>query len=219
MTAALTHDTAVALARTLAAKHRAALHLPTDPLPRIARAALDALDDALPVIAPLTGAVLDRLGHVSVTLPTPLGTVILLSEAACETPEALLATAAHECQHAAQIEARGGFGTAVDYLGSGELRARAEADAYMVGVWVVYLLTGQRPDIRGAMLSLAGPVYHLAPADVSLGRGVMESHLAAIEAGLCPPLSVARDVLALLRAEAPELVVVALRALPGEVGP
>jgi hypothetical protein len=51
-------------------------------------------------------------------------------------------------------------------------------------------------------------VYHLAADEVALGRGVLESHLTTMAAGLCPPLTIAVDVLAWLRAEHPEMIAV-----------
>ena len=85
-------------------------------------------------------------------------------------------------------------------------RARAEADAYAVGLFVGYLLTGMLPTLDGALASLSSDTYHLAADEVALGRGVLESHLTTMASGLCPPLTIAVDVLAWLRAPHPELI-------------
>jgi hypothetical protein len=96
--------------------------------------------------------------------------------------------------------------TSIDYVASPELRARAEADAYAVGLFVGYLLTGMLPTLDGALASLSSDTYHLAADEVALGRGVLESHLTTMASGLCPPLTIAVDVLAWLRATHPELI-------------
>ena len=44
------------------------------------------------------------------------------------------------------------------------------------------------------------------PGAVYLGRGVLESHLTTMASGLCPPLTIAVDVIAWLRATHPELI-------------
>jgi hypothetical protein len=41
------------------------------------------------------------------------------------------------------------------------------------------------------MASLASATYHLAPEDIELARGVVESHLETMAAGLPPPIAVA----------------------------
>jgi hypothetical protein len=41
------------------------------------------------------------------------------------------------------------------------------------------------------MASLASSTYHLAPEEIELARGVVESHLESMASGLPPPLAVA----------------------------
>ena len=69
-----------------------------------------------------------------------------------------------------------------------------------------WFLTGVVPALDDALASIAGETYHLGADHVALARGVLESHRATMEAGLCPPLRVALEVLAWLRANHPELV-------------
>jgi hypothetical protein len=72
---------------------------------------------------------------------------------------------------------------------------------------VEYLLTGSFPTADDAVRSLSSDTYHLAAEEVELGRGVLESHLATMAQGLPPPLPVAVEALAWLRAHAPEAIV------------
>jgi hypothetical protein len=160
-------------------------------------------------LAPIVGAVAPDLSRVSVTLPLPgVGTVIVLSPAAVATPEAYAETVAHEVTHAHQAAAVGAMQSDVDYLGSGELRATREAQAYVVGLWVRYLLTGSLSSVEDAMASLASGLYHLAPEEVALARGIVTSGVETMRGGACPAYAVAVDAWAWLSKHAPEAIVV-----------
>ena len=197
------------LSAALARIHLTHVVAPTDPAAVIARGLLSALTRVVP---PPGGEILASIEasaeRVSTTFPTPFGVVIVLSQGAVADPVEYAATIAHEHQHAAQIHARGGVGAAVDYLGSGELRARAEADAYAVGVAVRWMLTGQLPTLDQALAPEASGLYHLSAGDLELARGVLASHLETMHAGLLPPLSVAREVHAWLASAHPEALAV-----------
>ena len=188
---ALTTEQARAFADHLAGLHRATIVAPTDPAAVGARAILAALAHLSPALDEIAADLETHLERVSITIPTPTGSLILLSPSAVADPALYAMTAAHECQHAAQREALGFGQVVIDYIGSPELRARAEADAYSVGLYVGYLLTGILPLASEAMTSLASVTYHLAPDDIELARGVVESHLESMAAGLPPPIAVA----------------------------
>ena len=203
----LTLDISQALGAHLAAKHGAHVVTPDEAPARAARALLAALARVAPVLSDLVAELEVRANRVSVTVPTPAGPVIVLSPSAVADPERYAATVAHEMQHAVQLHGQA-VAQSIDYVASPELRARAEADAYAVGLFVRYALTGSLPRADDAVASLSSDTYHLAPDEVALGRGVLESHLTTMAAGLCPPLTIAVDVLAWLRAEHPELIAV-----------
>ena len=187
----LTAENARAFADHLAGLHRATIVAPSDPAAVGARAILSALAHLSPALDEIASDLETHLERVSITIPTPTGSLILLSPSAVSNPALYAMTAAHECQHAAQREALGWGQVVIDYIGSPELRARAEADAYSVGLYVGYLLTGILPLASEAMTSLASVTYHLAPDDIELARGVVESHLESMAAGLPPPIAVA----------------------------
>ena len=187
----LTSESARAFADHLASLHRATIVAPTDPAAVGARAIVSALAHLSPALDEIAADLETHLERVSVTIPTPGGSLILLSPSAVADPTRYAMTAAHECQHAAQREALGFGQVIIDYIGSPELRARAEADAYSVGLYVGFLLTGILPLASEAMASLASATYHLAPDDIELARGVVESHLESMAAGLPPPIAVA----------------------------
>ena len=193
----------------LAKLHLTHVVVPTDPTAVVARGLLTTLAHLVPAPAnDVLAAIEASAERVSTTFPTPVGTVIMLSKAAVADPITFCATVAHEHQHAVQIAKRGGFGAAVDYLESGELRARAEADAYAVGVAVRWMLTGQLPTLDQALAPEASGLYHLSAGDLELARGVLASHLETMHAGLLPPLSVAREVHAWLASAHPEALAV-----------
>jgi hypothetical protein len=114
---------------------------------------------------------------------------------------------AHEMQHAGYIEAEPDGAVIVDYLGSGELRGLREAEAYCVGLWTRYLLTGEAPTLDGVRASLASDAYHLDAGDQATAMSTMESHLDTIRAGAVPPLGVCRAVLDILREHHAEVIV------------
>ncbi len=196
-----------ALGAHLAGLHRTTIVEPDDAPARVARAILSALGHGVPALASLVADLEVRASRVSVTLPTPGGSLVILSPAAVADPLRYAVTVAHELVHADQRDAAGAVQVAADYLAAPELRARAEADAYSVGLWVAYLLTGVMPTVDAAVTSLASDTYHLAPDEVELGRGVLLSHVETIAQGLAPPLRVAVEALAWLRANAPEAIV------------
>jgi len=202
----LTMTQARALGAHLAGLHRTTIVEPGDAPAVAARAMLAALARAVPTLADLAAALELRANHISVTVPTPAGSLVILSPAAVADPLGYASTTAHEVTHAKQRDDAGFAQVAIDYVASPELRARAEADAYAVGLWVEYLLTGSMPTADDAVRSLSSNTYHLAPDEVELGRGVLESHLATMAQGLPPPLPVAVEALAWLRANHPELV-------------
>jgi len=187
----LTTDQARAFADHLASLHRATIVAPSDPAAVGARAIIAALAHLSPALDEIAADLETHLERVSITIPTPGGSLILLSPSAVADPWLYAMTAAHECQHAAQREALGFGQVIIDYVGSPELRARAEADAYACGLYVGFLLTGVLPLASEAMASLASATYHLAPEDIELARGVVESHLESMSSGLPPPITVA----------------------------
>ena len=63
---------------------------------------------------------------------------------------------------------------------------------------------GAVPTDDDAMASLGGGTYHLDAGELDLARGVIASHLASMRAGLCPPITVALEVLSWLRSRHPE---------------
>ena len=203
----LTLTQAHALGAHLAGLHRTTIVEPDDAPARVARAILSALGHGVPALASLVADLEVRASRVSVALPTPGGSLVVLSPAAVADPLRYAVTVAHELVHAEQRDAAGAVQVAADYLAAPELRARAEADAYACGLWVAYLLTGVLPTVDAAVQALSSDTYHLAPDEVELGRGVLLSHVETIAQGLAPPLRVAVEVLAWLRANAPEAIV------------
>ena len=194
----------IELAAYLSERHATHVIGPTDPGAVVAQGVMGILLRLVPAAAPVINLIESANERISTTFPTPLGTFIVLSQAAVATPLEHASTVAHEHQHAVQIHARGGVGAAIDYLGSGELRARAEADAYAVGVCVRWLLTGQLPTLDQALAPEASGLYHLDTGEIGLARGVLASHLETMHAGLLPPLSVAREAHAWLAKVHPE---------------
>jgi len=208
-------EQARALGAHLAAQHGATILHPDDPIPAAVRTALEAAGELSPVVAPAARAILSHLDRVSTTLPGgPLPTLILLSPAAVATPEGYARTVAHEAQHAVQIAEAGDVQISVDYLLAPSLRARAEADAYAVGLCVEWLLTGVLPTLDGPLASLSGGTYHLDAPDVLLAGGLLDVHLDAMRGGLLPPLTVAVETYRWLRTHAPEALRVTLAREP-----
>lgn len=211
----LTMPQSRALGAHLATLHGATILHPDDPIPGAVRAALEAAGELSPVVEPIARAILSHFDRVSTTLPGgPLPTLILLSPAAVATPEGYARTVAHEAQHAVQIAEAGDVQVSVDYLLAPSLRARAEADAYAVGLCVEWLLTGTLPTADGPLAALSGTTYHLDAPDVLLGAGLLDAHLDAMRAGLLPPLTVAVEAYRWLRTHAPEALRVTLAREP-----
>lgn len=167
------------------------------------RVLVQAAGALIPGVGTVASELLGKLNTVSITAWLPLvETVVLLSEAACSTPERKLITFAHELCHCKQIEAVGGPQATVNYLGSGKLRARAEADGAATGMWVQYLLTGALPDPNLAVSKLAGELYHLPAEDLGLAEESILGHLDSMREG-GPNLKAARLVEAWLLKHAP----------------
>jgi hypothetical protein len=144
---------------------------------------------------------------VSLTIPAPGGTLILLSKAAVVNGRSYFRTGMHELVHDRQIAKVGGFQSVVDYLGSGELRADREAEASAIGMWADFVTTGERPSPDDASV-LRSTLYHLDPPDKAFARAVVLSTLGSIDEGGVPPFSVAQAMLLWLRANAPETIAV-----------
>lgn len=203
---ALTLEQARDLGAHLALPRGASVVAWDSPTARLVRAGLD-LAAAIPGVGSLLDAASLRDPRVSRCVPTPAGALVLLSEGTATDPATYVEAVAHEVTHAGQIARVGAAQGAIDYLGSGELRADREAQAYVVGLFARYLVTGDLPTEADAMARLGGGLYHLDAGELELARGVVASGLATIAAGLSPPYAVALDVLAWLRAHAPEAIV------------
>jgi hypothetical protein len=159
----------------------------------------------------------DRMERTSACLPLGVGnrSLVLLSDHAVSDAVTFAAVVSHEGHHDAQEDEAGHLRGAWDYLASAEVRAKRDADAYAVGIFVRYLLTGEPVEDHGALASLESGPYHLGPGEVSLCRGLLLSHLASMRAGVCPPLSTAALALAYLRAHHPAgIAAVAFRVQP-----
>lgn len=203
----ITLDQAKALGAHLGALHKATILTHDAPSVAVILLALDTVAHVLPVASPITSTIRTRAEGVSVTLPTPLGTLVVLSRSASEDPLVCAETVAHEATHAHQIQVTGGTQLVVDYLGSGELRATREAGAYVVGLWVRHLLTGTVPTPEDALASLGSGLYHLDASELTLARGIVASGVESIRLGLCPPYSVAVEALTWLRQHVPSAIV------------
>lgn len=206
----LAWDQARALGEHLARETSAVVTSHEDGALAVAGALLRALASVVKEAAPIVELILARGERTSVTLATPLGTLIVLARSASASPLAYARAVAHEAVHAAQIQRLGGLQASVDYLGSGELRALREADAHAAALWLDSLLSGELPSPDPALTSVTGDLYHLDADDAALARGAIVSHLATIRAGLCPPLTVAQAALDWLRENAPEALAVDL---------
>lgn len=178
---------------------------PDSPGHAVARAVLDALSGSVPLLAPLVAELRGAAERVSVTVPTPLGTLIVLSQSAVADPVTLLATGLHELVHASQIARVGGGQSVVDYLGSGELRALREAEASGVGLWARYLVTGVLPPLEDAGV-LRSDLYHLNESEKAFAAEVVASVRATSELGVLPPFRAAREAVLWLRAHAPDAI-------------
>jgi len=201
----ITLEQARALGAHLADRHGATVVEPTDTISVGARALLTVLAHLSPVLQDVADEIEFRARSVSVTLPSPAGAIVVLSESAVADPVRYASTVCHEMQHAQQLDEAGAIQGSIDYVVSAELRARAEADAYAAGVYVCFLLTGIAPSIE-ALMSLSSDLYHLAPEEVDLARGIIASHLATIRGGICPPIQAALEAMTWLRLNAPDSI-------------
>ena len=196
------------LTRELALRYRATVVGPDHLAVQVARGLLAALSAAVPGAKGIVEAIEARAAHTSVTVPLLAGgCLIVLAPQHTADPLTRCEVVCHEMQHAAVIARDADLDVIVDYLGSGELRGLREAEAYAVGLWTRYLLTGEAPTLDGVRASLASDAYHLDAGDQATALSTMESHLDTIRAGAVPPLSVCRAVLEVLRTHHPEAIV------------
>ena len=201
-------DTARACAASLALARGAKILDPDEARPYLETlaTAVSLVPGAAPIVAAVRGLLSGAADAVAgLALPTPWGTLVLLSPRALVDGPTLLSVVAHELVHDAQARAVGAGQVAVDYINA-ELRAFREAEAGGVGLFARHLVTGVRPspDDAGAVSS---PLYHLGEQDRAFARAVVEGVLSAIDTGAVPPHSVARELLAWLREHAPEAIV------------
>ena len=202
--------TAVAdtLTRELAARYSATVLDPSHVSVKIARAILTGLGGLIPGAGAIIDGLLARAEHTSITVPLLAGgSLIVLAPQHVSQPLARCEVVCHEMQHARYIDAEPDAAVIVDYLGSGELRGLREAEAYAVGMWVTYLLTGDLPTLDRAFDALASDAYHLDDGDQATARSTLESHLDTMRAGSVPPLAVCRAILDVLQAYHPDAIV------------
>lgn len=181
--------------------------------PEEARRYLAVLENSLSLI-PGVGALLnsakslagDRMKNVSLTLPTPFHTLILLSERAVSEASLYIATLAHELVHVAQIKSVGAIQVGIDYADA-EWRAVREGEAGGVGLWTRYVVSGVLPAASEAGVS-SSDLYHLDDAHKKFGRSIVDSALLTAHTSAIPPHSVAIDVLDWLRMHAPDTIYV-----------
>lgn len=216
----LTMDTARACARDLAAARGALIVDPADAAPwlRTLEAAVSLIPGAGPVLTTVRGLIAGAAESVAgLTVPSPWGSAILLTERAMVDGPTLFSVALHELVHDAQADAVGAGQVAVDYTDA-ELRALREGEPGGIGLWGRYLVTGVRPspDDAGVVRSA---LYHLDAPMRAFGRAVVESSLVTIDTGAVPPHSVARAALAWLREHAPEAILAEAYATPSTVTP
>ena len=199
-------DAARACVAALALQRDCTIVEPDDARPVLAaiEAGLALIPGAAPLLAQARALAGDLPSRVSVTLPLPGRTLILLSPAAVRDGAAYLSTAAHELVHGAQASSLGVVQVAADYLNE-ELRALREGEAGGVGLWARHVVTGEvpSPDDAGVVRS---SLYHLDAHRRAFGRAVVESSLATIDTGAVPPHSVARAALEWLREHEPEAI-------------
>lgn len=196
------------MVRDLADEHGTSIVESGDVGFRAAREILGVLKSLVPAAEAPTDAVLSHFGRVSVTLPIPgIGTVIYL--ALPEAPEGVgyAKLGGHELTHDDQIQTLGGGAVAHNYLGSGELRAKAEAQARVTEAFVEFRLTGNLPTPEDAARFLSSGTYHLSADDTELGRGIIEQGFAAIRKGLVPPITTCIRIDRWLRKHATEYIV------------
>lgn len=198
---------ATALIDFLAGEFGVAVVLPSGVPAVAARAILAVLAALSPVIKEVSDELATKTYGISVTIPGPDGAVIVLSPESLSTPLDYVVTACHEMTHAVQLHKGGMVAGTIDYIGSSELRARAEADAYSTGAFASFLLTGILPTLESQLDRLHAGIYLLPDADLALARGVIQAHLLSMGSGCCPNLTVCAEILGWLRDHHPELIV------------
>jgi len=151
-------------------------------------------------------ALLKHLEEWSSTFPLPFGTVCLLSKRAVADLSIEARTKVHEATHAFQIREAGGIQAAVDYLGSGNLRALRESGACVASLWIEYLLTGNLPDSNQAVNSLRQSLYHLDASEMDLAIGNARYALDGIRSKVVPPYAVAISTLRWMRENVPHKI-------------
>lgn len=180
---------------------------PDNSLRETAISFLKFLATLVPGSAVAVDALLKHLDEWSSTFPLPVGTVCLLSKKAVSEPLLETRTKVHEATHAYQIKEAGGIQAAVDYLGSGNLRALRESSACVAALWVDYLLTGNLPDATTATESLRRNLYHLDKGETELAVGNAQYAINGILSKVVPPYAVAIETLRWLRINAPTKIV------------
>lgn len=204
----LTMDTARACARAVASEHGCVIVDPADARPWLSllEGALALIPGSAPVLASARSAVEGAASSVAgLTIPSPWGSAILLTERATADAATYLSTAMHEATHGTDAADVGAGQAVVDYANA-ELRALREGGPGGVGLWTRYLVTGERPKPEDAGV-VASTLYHLDADSRRFGGGIVRVSLASIDTGAVPPFRVARSVLAWLRANAPAAVV------------
>jgi len=199
---------AATLERELSDRYRSTIVGPDHVAAVVARGLLRALSAAIPGASLIVDAIIARADHTSVTIPLLAGgCLVVLAPQHAADALTRCEVVAHEHQHAAHIDAEPDAAVIVDYLGSGELRGLREAEAYAVGMWTRYLLTGDVPDLARELESLSSDTYHLGAGDIATARATLESHVDTIRAGCVPPLRVCRAVLEVLQQHHPDAIV------------
>jgi hypothetical protein len=194
--------TAHALGAHLGALHGATVAAWDSPISRALRLGLD-VAASVPGVGTLLDAARLRDPRISRCLPGPL---VLLSEDTHRDPVTYAEAVARELQHAVQLAEVGQVQGAIDYLGSGELRAARAAEAYLCGLWVRYLCTWHCPQVDDAMADLGSGLYHLDAGEVELARGIVTSGVETIRAGLAPPYTICAEALGWLSLHAPHAI-------------
>ena len=180
---------------------------PDNALRETAVSFLKFLATLVPGSAVAVDALLKHLEEWSSTFPLPFGTVCLLSARAVADPLTEVATKCHEATHAFQIQMNGKVQAAVDYLGSGHLRASREAKACVGALWARYLLTGELPEPDKAVDGLRKGLYHLDEKEIELAVGEVRYALSTIRSQNVPPYAVAVQTLLWMRTNAPDKIV------------
>lgn len=179
--------------------------------PEEARKYLSILEASLSLIPGVPGVVNsikslagDRMRNVSLTIPTPGPTLILLSEYAVSQGDIYLSTLAHELVHKVQIKVNGALQAGIDYVDP-DWRSLREAEAGGVGLWIRYVVTNVLPAPTEAGVT-SSDLYHLDEDHKKFGRVIVNSALSTSMTGAIPPHSIAIEMLAWLRKHAPDVI-------------